>query len=160
VKAVYNAAWQHNWGFVPMTDAELEFMAARLKPLLLEDVALIAEDKGVPVGFMLCIPDYNQFIQPMRGRMLTPKIWGLLKALMGWQVPKMVRLITLGIVESHRQRGIDAMFFAHCLRKGLELGFKECEISWMLEDNVMVLRPIDVFGGSKYKTYRLYERPV
>jgi len=160
VNAVYNEAWDDNWGFVPMTDRELAFMAERLKPMLVEDFALIAEDDGVPVGFMLCLPDYNEVIQPMRGRMLTPRLWGLLQMMMGWKRPKMARVVTLGLLESHRQRGIDAMFFAHCLRKGLEIGIEECEVSWMLEDNVMVLRPIEVFGGSRYKTYRLYDRAV
>lgn len=160
VKAVYNAAWEDNWGFVPMTDGELTFMAARLKPLLVEDFALIAEDKGVPVGFMLCLPDYNQAIGPMKGKLLTPRIWGLLQMLMGWKTPKMARVLTLGLVKSHRQRGIDAMFFAHCVAKGIEMGIEECEVSWMLEDNVMVLRPIEVFGGVNYKTYRLYDKPL
>lgn len=160
VKAVYNAAWEDNWGFVPMTDSELSFMADRLRPVLLEDFALIAEDKGVPVGFMLCLPDLNEAIKPMRGKLLTPKIWGLLQMLMGRRVPRFARVVTLGLLKSHRQRGIDAMFFAHCLEYGVRYGVKECEVSWMLEDNVMVLRPVEVFGGSRYKTYRLYSKPV
>ncbi|MDB5297483.1 MAG: hypothetical protein JWO31_3466, partial [Phycisphaerales bacterium] len=156
VKAVYNAAWEDNWGFVPMTDAELDFMGVRLKPLLVEDYALIVEDKGVPVAFMLSLPDYNEPIKPMRGRMLTPKIWGLVRTMMGKRVPRLARVVTLGIVPGHRQRGIDAMLLAHSLRKALDRGVKEFEVSWMLEDNVMILRPIEVFGGTRYKTYRLY----
>ena len=160
VRTVYNGAWEENWGFVPMTDKELDFMAERLKPLLLEEFALIVEDKGEPVAFMLSLPDYNEPIKPMRGRLLTPKIWGLVQTLMGWRFPKMGRVMTLGIVKSHRQRGIDALLFAHSLRRGLAIGMKECEVSWMLEDNVMMLRPLDVFGGTLYKTYRMYERTV
>lgn len=160
VKAVYNAAWEDNWGFVPMTDGELSFMAARLKPLLVEELALVAEDKGEPVGFMLCLPDLNEVIKPMKGKLLTPKIIDLLKLLMGRKTPKFARVVTLGLLKTHRQKGIDAMFFAQCLRYGLQRGVKECEVSWMLEDNVMVLRPVEVFGGSKYKTYRLYEKPI
>ena len=160
VRAVYNAAWEDNWGFDPMTDAELDFMGERLKPLLVEDAALLAEDKGEPVAFMLSLPDYNEALRPMRGRLLTPKVWGLARMLMGWRKPRMARVVTLGIVKTHRQRGIDAMLFAQSLKAALDLGVSECEVSWMLEDNLMVLRPIEVFDGSRYKTYRLYERAV
>lgn len=160
VKAVYNAAWEDNWGFVPMTDGELEFMAERLKPLLVEDYALLAMDGGRPVAFMLSLPDYNEAIQPLRGKLLTPKLFGFLQYLLGRRTPRMARVLTLGIRKEYRQRGIDARLFAHALRHGLTRGVKECEVSWMLEDNVMVLRPIEVFGGTRYKTYRLYERAV
>jgi hypothetical protein len=160
VKQVYNAAWEDNWGFVPMTSAELDFMGERLRPLLVENWALLAEDKGVPVGFMLSLPDYNEALAPLKGRLLTPKIFHFLKYLLGWKMPKWGRVLTLGILKDYRQRGIDAMFFAHSLREGLRSGVKEVEVSWMLEDNLMVLRPIEVFGGSRYKTYRLYERAL
>lgn len=160
VKEVYNSAWEENWGFVPMTDAELDFMAARLKPLLLEEIALLAEVKGEPVAFMMSLPDYNEALQPLKGKLLTPKIVNFLKYLMGWKRPRFVRVVTLGIKKGYRQRGIDAVMFAQSLRASLEVGFRDCEVSWMLEDNVMILRPIDVFGGKKYKTYRLYEKAV
>ncbi|HEX8913812.1 MAG TPA: hypothetical protein VF796_15800 [Humisphaera sp.] len=160
VKAVYNGAWEDNWGFVPMTDAEFDFMADRLGPLLEEEWALLAEDKGVPVAFMLTLPDYNEAIAPLKGKLLTPRIFGFLKYLLKWKRPRMARVITLGILKPYRQRGIDAMFFAQSLRHGLSIGVQESEISWMLEDNVMMLRPLDVFGATRYKTYRLYERAV
>lgn len=160
VREVYNAAWEDNWGFVPMTEAEMRFMAKRLKPMLVEDFALLAEDKGVPVAFMMSLPDYNEPIKPMRGKLLSLGLVGLVKAMLGWKSPRMVRVFTLGIKREYRQRGIDARLFAHSVRYGLKRGFRECEVSWMLEDNAMILRPIDVFGGTKYKTYRLYERAI
>lgn len=160
VKQVYNAAWEDNWGFVPMTSAELDFMGERLKPLLVENWALLAEDKGVPVGFMLSLPDYNEALAPLKGRLLSPRIFNFLQYMLGWKLPKWGRVLTLGILKDYRQRGIDAMFFAHSLREGLRSGVKEVEVSWMLEDNLMILRPIEVFGGSRYKTYRLYERAL
>ena len=160
VKEVYNAAWEDNWGFVPMTDAELDFMAKRLKPILEEEIALLAEVKGEPVGFMLSLPDFNEPIQPLRGKLLTPKLWNFLQYLWRRKRPRIVRVVTLGMKKGFRQRGIDAVMFAHSLKMCLEIGFRECEVSWLLEDNVMVNRSVNIFGGSLYKTYRLYERPV
>ena len=160
VKEVYNSAWEENWGFVPMTDAELDFMASRLKPLLAEEIALLAEVNGEPVAFMMSLPDFNEAMQPLKGKLLTPKIFNFLRYLMGWKRPRFVRVVTLGIKKAYRQRGIDAVMFAQSVRAAMTYGFRDCEVSWMLEDNVMVLRPIDVFGGKKYKTYRIYEKGV
>ncbi|MCX6923594.1 MAG: N-acetyltransferase, partial [Verrucomicrobia bacterium] len=78
VKEVYNAAWEHNWGFVPMTDAELDFMAERLKPLLMEGLIWLAEAGTEPVAFLLALPDYNVALKPLQGRLLTPKLLGFI----------------------------------------------------------------------------------
>jgi ribosomal protein S18 acetylase RimI-like enzyme len=160
VKEVYNAAWERNWGFVPMTDAELDFMAARLKPLLVEEITLLAELNGEPVGFMMSLPDYNEALQPLKGKLLTPKVLGFARYMLGWKRPKRARVITLGIKSSHRQRGIDAALFARSMQAGIPYGFREVEVSWMLEDNLMILRPMEVFNARRYKTYRIYERPI
>lgn len=160
VKEVYNAAWQANWGFVPMTDAELDFMAGRLKPLLTEGLAYVAETPHAPVGFLLALPDFNQAFQPLRGRLLNPRIVGVLPYLFGWKVPDVVRVITLGVSPGYRGRGIEAAMLAEGLRTGFKLGFKRVEASWILEDNIAVQRVIGLFGGKPYKTYRVYEREV
>jgi len=160
IKSVYNAAWQDNWGFIPMSDAEIDFMAERLKPLLVEGLVWIAETAGEPVGFMLTLPDYNQALKPLRGRLSTPKIFGLLPYALGRKVPNSCRVITLGVKEEHRNRGVEAVMLAEGLMTGLRLGFKTAEASWILEDNVMMRRLLEPFGGRVYKTYRIYERPV
>ncbi|HET7452160.1 MAG TPA: N-acetyltransferase [Thermoanaerobaculia bacterium] len=160
VKEVYNAAWEDNWGFVPMTDGDIDFMAARLKPLLVEDLVLLAETPTEPVAFMMSLPDYNEAMQPLKGKLLTPKIFGFLAYLLGWKRPRIVRLITLGIKRTYRNRGIDAVMFDQSLKAMLAGGYKECEISWILEDNVMVQRPIELFEGKVYKRYRIYEKAL
>ncbi len=160
VKAVYNEAWQDNWGFVPMTDAEVDFMAARLKPLLTEGLAYVAETPQEPVGFLLAMPDFNQAFKPLKGRLLTPKFLGFIPYLLGWKVPDVCRVITLGVKASYRGRGIEAAMLAEGLRTGFRLGFREIEASWILEDNTAVQRVIELFGGKPYKTYRVYERPL
>jgi ribosomal protein S18 acetylase RimI-like enzyme len=155
VKEVYNEAWQENWGFVPMTDAELNFMAARLKPLLTEGLAYVVESPQETVGFLLASPDFNQALKPLRGHLLSPGIFSFLPYVLGWKTPDIVRVITLGVKARYRGRGIEAAMLAEGLRTGFRLGFKWVEASWILEDNTAVQRVIELFGGKVYKTYRV-----
>ena len=160
VKEIYNEAWKKNWGFVPMTDGEINFMAARLKPLLTEGLAYVASNAHEPVGFLLAMPDFNQAIKPLKGRLLTPKFFGFLPYLLGRKVPKSCRVITLGVKEKYQGRGIESAMLTEGLRTGFKLGFRSVEASWILEDNVAVQRLIQLFGGKLYKTYRIYERAL
>jgi GNAT superfamily N-acetyltransferase len=160
VKEVYNAAWQDNWGFIPMTDAEIDFMAKRLKPLLVDGLIWVAEAAGEPVGFMLALPDYNYALQPLRGRLLTPRLLGFLPYLIGWKCPPRCRVFTLGVKEKYRNRGLEALMLTEGFKTGFRIGFKDAEASWILEDNVMMCRLLEAFGGKPYKTYRLFEREI
>jgi hypothetical protein len=160
VKEVYNSAWEANWGFAPMTDGDLQFMAGRLKPLLVPQLAWLAETAHEAVGFMMSMPDYNQALKPLRGRLMSPWLFWALPYLLRWKPTRFVRVVTLGIKKAWRQRGIDAVLFAESLKHSLATGYADCEVSWLLEDNEMVIRPIQVFGGALYKRYRLYEKPV
>jgi hypothetical protein len=160
VKEVYNAAWQDNWGFVPMTDAEVDFMAARLKPLLMEGLIWLTEAGAEPVGFLLALPDYNVALQPLRGRLLTPRVLGFIPYLLGWKCPPRTRVITLGVKEKYRAKGLESAMLIEGLKVGIEAGVRESEASWILEDNLAMCRVLEAIGGRPYKTYRLYERSV
>jgi len=160
VKTVYNQAWEKNWGFVPMTDPEIDFMAERLKPLLTDGLAFVAEAGTTPIGFLLAMPDFNEAFQPLRGRLLSPGLFRALPYFLGWRTPRYVRCLTLGVTASHRNRGIEAAMLAEALTASLRLGFQRGEASWILEDNLAVQRTIGLFGGEAYKTYRVYERAV
>jgi GNAT superfamily N-acetyltransferase len=160
VKRVYNQAWEKNWGFVPMTDAEIDFMAERLKPLLTGGLAFVAETPKEPIGFLLAMPDYNEAFQPLRGRLLSPGLFRALPYLLGWKTPQYVRCLTLGVTAGYRGRGIEAAMLAESLTTCLQKGFQRGEASWILEDNLAVQRTIGLFGGEVYKRYRVYERAV
>lgn len=160
IKQVYNAAWEKNWGFVPMTDAEVDFMAARLKPLLMEGLVWLAEAGSEPVGFLLAVPDLNIALQPLRGRLLTPRVLGALPYLLGWKCPPRSRVIALGVKEAFRGRGLESVMLFRGLQAGFKAGFTEAEASWILEDNTLMCRVLGTFGGKPYKTYRLFEREV
>jgi hypothetical protein len=160
IKEVYNAAWQDNWGFVPMTDAEVDFMAARLKPLLMEGLIWLAEVKEEPVGFMLALPDYNIALQPLKGKLLTPQLLGFLPYLFGWRRLPRTRVLTLGVIDKFRSKGLETAMLIEGLKVGFASGVRESEASWILEDNVMMCRILEAIGGKVYKRYRILEKQV
>jgi ribosomal protein S18 acetylase RimI-like enzyme len=160
VKEVYNAAWEDNWGFVPMTDEEVDFMASRLKPLLMEGLVWLAENHQEPVGFLLATPDFNVALKPLRGRLLTLRIFGFIPYLFGWKKPPATRVITLGVKAKYRGKGLESALLCEGLKVGFNAGFVGSEASWILEDNVMMCRLLETIGGRAYKTYRIYEKPL
>jgi hypothetical protein len=158
IKQVYNAAWEKNWGFVPMTDAEFDKLASDLKQTLVPDLALIAEDHGEPIAFSLTLPDLNQALKHVNGRLTSFGLpIGLGKLL--WYTRKIdrLRLMALGIKSGWRRRGIDAILVVETLRRADAKGYAGGEISWTLEDNDLVNRAIEAAGCTRSKTYRVYE---
>lgn len=161
IKEIYNAAWEKNWGFVPFTDEEFEHTAKDLKLLAVPELLLLAEVDGDPVAFSMTLPDVNQALIKVGGRLTRFGVpIGLAKLL--WYSKKIdrLRLVTLGIKEAYRKRGIDAVLYLETLRAARRLGYKGGEISWTLEDNVLVNRAIEMMGGHRYKTYRIYAAEV
>jgi len=154
---IYNSAWERNWGFVPMTRKEFKYAARGLKPIVDPAVALIAEKEGEPVGFSLSLPDYNRLLRKMKGRLFP---FGFLYLLLGKRSINRVRVILLGIIPQYRNRGIDALLYYETFKRGLEKGYTSCEISWVLEDNVMMDRAARRMGAVPYKRYRIYEKKL
>jgi GNAT superfamily N-acetyltransferase len=162
VREVYNAAWEKNWGFVPMTPEEMDFMAKRMKPLLRADFALLGvydrPDGSVePAAFMMTLPDYNTAMAPLKGRLLPV---GWLKFLLGLRRIKTLRVLTLGVKKEYRSRGLQSLLFEQGLQAALDHGYTGCEVSWLLEDNDLMIRGMKVWGGKVYKTYRMYDRSL
>lgn len=161
IKEIYNAAWEKNWGFVPMTEAEFDHLAREMKQLVVPKLLLLAEVKGEPVAFSMTIPDANLALKAAGGRLTRFGLpIGLVKLLLAARRIKWLRLITLGIKEGYRRRGLDAVLYLDTLRAARELGFVGGEISWTLEDNHLVNRAIESMGGRRYKTYRMYEKAI
>ncbi|WP_224248276.1 N-acetyltransferase [Hyalangium gracile] len=161
IKGIYNAAWEKNWGFVPMTEREFDHLARDLKQIVEPRLLLIAEVKGEPVAFSMTIPDANHAIKAAGGRLTTFGLpIGLTKMLLASKKIRRLRLITLGIKEGYRRRGLDAILYLDTLRTARELGYEGGEISWTLEDNHLVNRAIESMGGQRSKTHRIYERSL
>lgn len=161
IKDIYNAAWEKNWGFVPMTEHEFDHMAKEMKQMVVPALLLVAEVEGQPVAFSMTIPDANIALKAANGRLTHFGLpVGLAKLVWASRKIRRLRLITLGIKEGYRKRGIDAILYLDTLRAAKELGYTGGEISWTLEDNHLVNRAIESMGGRKYKTYRLYEKSL
>ncbi len=158
VKKIYNDAWSANWGFVPMTDAEFEFLAEDLKPVVDPRLALIVEKEGESVGFSLSLPDYNVALKKINGRLLP---LGLLKVLYYKRQIKHIRVLTLGVVRRlQTNSGIGAALYMETFRHGTAAGFNAGEFSWTLENNALINRGMKLLGAEIYKRYRIYERPL
>lgn len=157
VKEIYNSAWSHNWGFVPMTDAETGSMAKRLKPLIVPELMIMAEVNGKPAAFFVAVPDYNQVLGKINGR-LGPV--GLAKFL--WYSRKIsdIRVITMGVKEEYRKKGIEGLLYLESFKAAVKKGYERAEMSWILEDNVLVQRGCELMGGKLYKKYRIYEKKI
>src|SRR5262249_15973155 len=110
-----------------------------------------------PIGFCLTLPDYNVAMKPCRGKLLP---FGWLKFLLSIKKIKTIRVLTLGIKKSYRQPGIQSIIFVTGLRQSLKKGYTGAEVSWLLEDNEMIIRTAQFWGGHLYKTYRMYEKSI
>jgi len=151
---VYGAAWQRNWGFIPMTKEEFFLMGKEMKMILKPDLVLIGEVGDRVVGFALALPDVNQALKPANGSLFPT---GLLKILYYQRLIRNVRVLALGVVEEYRSTGLAAGFYATLVQNARKLGFGDCEMSWILEDNVLMNRSLEVMGAQRYKTYRIYD---
>ena len=160
IKKIYNAAWERNWGFVPMTDKEFDHLGVQMKQILDPKFLFIAEHKGEPIGFSLTIPNLNEALIKIRDGRLLP--FGLPKLL--WHTRKgqlkSVRVITLGVTPQHRNSGIDIVFYYKSFEEAIRQKLTWAEMSWILEDNIPMNRALERMGAVVYKTYRLYEMPV
>lgn len=157
IKRLYNSAWQHNWGAVPMTDEEFDALAKDLKPVVEPKLVLIAEHKGVPVGFSLSLPDLNVALKHnSKGRLLP----GLLQLFLRKKEIKLVRIIVLGVIPEKIKSGAGTLLIYETSKRGIENGYPFGEASWVLEDNVMMNRAAEFMKGERYKTYRIYEMPL
>jgi hypothetical protein len=160
---VYNDAWNENWGFVKLTERELEKLAADLKLFAIPELSYITEVDGEAAAVALALPNLNELIADMHGK-LGPI--GLPKLLWRLKVvgPHSARLMILGIRKKFRNQrkyaGLSAYLYAKMNAVGKRLGISRGELSWTLEDNAPVNTGIKLMGGKIYKTYRLYEKAL
>jgi GNAT superfamily N-acetyltransferase len=152
---VYNAAWERNWGFVPLTDAELRAYAKELKPVLDERYAFVAERGDEVVGAALTLPDMNKVLARLNGRLLP---LGWLKILRERRRIDELRVFALGVKHEYRHTGTAAAFYAEHWRECLRRQMVRVETGWILETNKPMNRAMEALGGDIVKRYRLFER--
>jgi hypothetical protein len=160
---VYNDAWSENWGFVPMTEAELKKLAEDLKLIAMPEITCITAIDGEPAAVALALPNLNELITDFGGRLFPTGVFKLL-----WRLkvkkPKSARLLVLGVRQKFRgQRkyaGLSSYLYTRLNEAGARCGLEWGELSWTLEDNAPVNAGIRLMGGQIYKRYRIYEREL
>ncbi|MCX7009504.1 MAG: N-acetyltransferase [Kiritimatiellaeota bacterium] len=157
IHQVYSQAWQDNWGAVAMTRKEFEHSAAQLKSVVEPSLCLIAEVGDEVAGFSLSLPDFNQVLIKLNGRLLP---FGFLKVLWLKRRINGLRVITMGVVGKFRHMGIDNAFYCESWRSAPVLGMPRAEMSWILETNAAMNNALLNFGFKVYKRYRVYDRSL
>ncbi|OQY26245.1 MAG: hypothetical protein B6I34_00025 [Anaerolineaceae bacterium 4572_32.1] len=162
-KKVYNSAWEKNWGAVAMTEHEIEHLAEELKQIMDPDLVFLVEKDDEVVGVSITLPDVNQALLRAYPHPKTPELWTLLKFLWHYKIRSCIdgiRVLILGVLEPYRGKGIDALLYYETALAALPKGYKNAEMSWILETNDPMNRAIKFLGGEVYKTYRIYEKPL
>ncbi len=160
---IFNESWSDNWGFVPFTDAEGVHAAKSMKPLLNKHRCTWVEYKGEPAGFMIALPDINEYIKDLKG---GENIFNLIR--LGWRLltrkPKSYRVPLMGIRKKYQGKAIGAlmtvMMTETCRQNAIENGLEYGELSWILEDNKGMISILENINSVPYKTYRLYEKAI
>jgi GNAT superfamily N-acetyltransferase len=159
LRQIYNEAWQNNWGFVPFTEKEFDYMTHEMKPLLVPELVWLAEMEGEPVGFILCIEDINVVLRKINGRLTTYGLpIGLAKLLYYKSRLKTCRLVALGVIPKYRRHGIAERLVLKILENAMVKRGLIGECSLILENNRLMNRFLEAIGAEKYKTYRIYRR--
>ena len=157
VKEIYNHAWSRNWGFAPFTDEEINDLAKNLKPLVVPDLVLFAYSGEKPIGFSVSLPDYNEVLKHLNGKV---GLLGTLKFLYYSRKIKTIRVMLLGVNQAFRKKGIEGLLYLETFKRGIKKGYPKSECSWILENNPLMQHGIEAMGGKRYKTYRIYEMPI
>ncbi len=160
---IFNDAWANNWGFVPLTETETDYLAKALKPLLNPKLVSVVERNGEAVGFLVGLPNLNEAIRGLDGKML-PFGWAKLLWRLKVKGVKTARVPMMGVRRSAAQDvigGLLPFLMIDAVRKeALKMGFTHIELSWILEDNMPMRRMNESLGAEAYKTYRVYEKPL
>jgi len=157
IKSIYNEAWEKNWGFVPLTNDEIDHLAKQLKPVVVPDLVCFAEREGKVIGFSVALPDLNVALRHNPSGRLFP---GILKVLWYARRISRIRILLLGVLKGYRGAGVDALMYNWIWEQGARRGYTWGEGGWILEDNVPMVNAALNLGFRPYKTYRIYDKPL
>ena len=157
VRDIFIKCWSENWGFIPPTEEEFWHSAKDMKFIIDWNMALMLELDGVPVAMSISLSDLHQVYKLIGGRLLP---FGLLKLLRRRRYINRGRMVLLGVLPEHRNKGLELRLIADAIENAATIGWQTGECSWTLEDNDGVSKAISLVGGEHYKTYRMYEKPL
>ncbi|PIK15243.1 hypothetical protein [Halobacteriovorax sp. JY17] len=153
---IYNDAWEKNWGFIPMLKEEWEHTCKDMKSIVDPNLLLICEVAGEPAGFILALPDINQAFKQVPNGKLLP--FGIFKLLNAKKYMTRMRVLTMGVKAKYRKLGLESILYTKTKQLGLDAGYNEVEMSWILEDNLNMNKPLLRMGAKPYKTYRIFSK--
>jgi len=160
ILAIYNDAWENNWGHVPMTDAEFEQLAHDLKQIVDPEMVFLLEHEGTPVAFSISLPNLNMALQHVSDGRLFPL--GLPKLLAYAQFGGIyeVRMPLMGVRKEYQGRALDSLLVLATIENGPPNGYDACEMSWVLDTNQRLINSLESMGGVVDKEYAMFEKPL
>jgi GNAT superfamily N-acetyltransferase len=157
ISLVYNASWEKNWGFVPWTQAEMDHMVRKFTRFADMDLVIFAEVDGRPAGFAFALPNYNEVLIKMNGRLFP---FGFLTFLLGRKRIKGMRALVFGVIPEYRNTGLSYLLFSELEKSAMAKGYEWGELSWQLEDNEAINRFAASIGAGISKKYRMFEKSI
>jgi len=155
---IYNDAWEDNWGFIPMLKEEWDHTCKDLKSVVDPNLIIISEVAGEAAGFIVALPDFNQALYQVPNGKLLP--FGIFKLLNSKKYVKRMRVLTMGVKSKFRKIGLESLLYTKTQSMALESGYNETEMSWILEDNINMNKPLVRMGATPYKTYRIFSKSL
>ncbi|MEQ8848517.1 hypothetical protein [Botrimarina sp.] len=160
---LFQEAWSENWGYIPPTEAEVEHLTRNLMQILRRGSVMFAELDGNPVGFIVALPNVNEIIGDLDGK-LFPVGWLRLLWRLKHAQFQSVRVPLLGICKEHQRSRLGAaialLLIDRCRQALLPRGVTHCEMSWILRTNGAMRAILDALGSTRDKTYRIYSKPI
>jgi len=157
VKRIFNAAWDGNWGHLPLTDKQFKMFYGELSLIAIPELAILAEKDGETIGFIISLPDINPALRILNGRLYP---WRLLKFLFKYKKTSKLRTIIMGVMPEHRGQKIDDVFYLMTIENGVNMGYNESDCSLIVETNKKMINALKPLKADRYKTYRIYERKI
>ncbi len=160
---IFNDAWSENWGFIPFTEAEMRHAARSMRPLIRPDFVWLGEVDGEIACMIVCLPNLNEAIAGLDGRVL-PFGWARLLWRLKVAGLKTGRILLMGLRKRHHRSALGTVLlyglFDRLQTSMVRAGYERVELSWILEDNLALRRVVEDLGARVYKTYRIYEKEI
>ena len=157
VKGIFATAWDRNWGHVPLSDSEFDRLKDGVKQLVVDELSYIVELEGKPIAFALSIYDANEAVKKVNGRLFP---FGFITLLAGMRKTRRFRLILMGVLEEFRHQGIEIALYARVIEEGLRRGFREVEMSLVVESNDPMISSIERMPAELYRTWRIFRKEI
>lgn len=151
MREVFNEAWKDNWGHYPLTEGQWHHYAKAVKSVAKPEFVILAEKGDRLIGYTLTIPDANQAIKGINGRLFP---FGLLKLLWGLRKLNRIKVYHMGVLPEYRNLGIETFFIIEIYERAIKMGYTEADLSLVVETNMRLIRILDRLGAQRYKTFR------